>query len=146
MASPPPLHEPGVQLTSLPMYKSYRTRPVTCSTTWGASAPQVVQLGTPPWDLAQLDHMAHPGPHQSAHEHCEFLYTEMADMADKGQWLVLPYAAARTLPRFCLSPVGVVPQHNRRPRTIVDYSFSSVNQATVPLMAPKAMQFGRTLR
>jgi len=41
--------------------------------------------------------------------------------------------------------MGVVPQNDRRPRPIVDYSFSGVNAETVTLAPQEAMQFGRTL-
>jgi hypothetical protein len=41
--------------------------------------------------------------------------------------------------------MGVVPQKDLRPRTIVDYSYSGVNQATIPLAPIEAMQFGRAL-
>eukprot|EP00980_Cylindrotheca_fusiformis_P013602 scaffold3499_cov103-Cylindrotheca_fusiformis.AAC.1 len=41
--------------------------------------------------------------------------------------------------------MGVVPQHERRPRPIVDYSYSGLNAETVPLIPREAMQFGRTL-
>ena len=41
--------------------------------------------------------------------------------------------------------MGVVPQHERRPRPIVDYTFSGVNTDTVGLAPHEAMQFGRTL-
>ena len=85
------------------------------------------------------------GPHQSAIEYREFLYDEMATMADKGQWLILPYSDVKDLPGLRLSPIGVVPQHSRRPRTIVDYTFYGVNPESVPLTAPEALQFGRTL-
>jgi hypothetical protein len=45
-----------------------------------------------------------------------------------------------------ISPIGVVPQRDRRPRTIVDYSFSGVNQETCPLAPAEAMQFGKALQ
>ena len=45
-----------------------------------------------------------------------------------------------------LSPLGCVPQHERRPRIICDYSFYNVNQETEHLAPPKAMQFGPALR
>ena len=67
-------------------------------------------------------------------------------MRQKGQWLILPYAQVKHLPGLRLSPIGVVPQHSRRPRTIVDYTYHGVNQETVRLTAPEAMQFGRTLQ
>ena len=63
-------------------------------------------------------------------------------MVDAGQWLVLPYRSIRHLPGLRLSPMGVVPQRDRRPRPIVDYTYSQVNGDTVS-HAPDSMQFGR---
>ena len=40
----------------------------------------------------------------------------------------------------------MVPQHNRRSRLIVDYTFSQVNNETVPLPPREAMQFERSLQ
>ena len=40
----------------------------------------------------------------------------------------------------------MVPQRDRRSRLIVDYSFSGVNEDTVPLAPKEAMQFGRALQ
>jgi hypothetical protein len=39
----------------------------------------------------------------------------------------------------------VVPQHNRRPRPIVDYTYSQLNHATKRIAPSEAMQFGRAL-
>ena len=61
-----------------------------------------------------------------------------------GHWIVLPAERVLHLPKLQLSPIGVVPQRDRRPRTIIDYSFNGVNQDTVRL-APASMQFGRAL-
>lgn len=44
-----------------------------------------------------------------------------------------------------ISPMGVVPQRERRPRTIVDYTFSKVNQDTDRQAPREAMHFGRAL-
>jgi hypothetical protein len=41
--------------------------------------------------------------------------------------------------------MGVVPQRDRRPRVIVDYSFFGVNEETVKLAPREAMQFGKAL-
>jgi hypothetical protein len=41
--------------------------------------------------------------------------------------------------------MGVVPQRDRRPRTIVDYTFSFVNAETAPLAPRESMQFGHAL-
>ena len=69
----------------------------------------------------------------------------MADFVKKGFWTVLPYRSVQHLPNLRLSPLGVVPQQDRRPRLIVDLSFYDVNADTIPHAPPEAMQFGRTL-
>ena len=61
-------------------------------------------------------------------------------------WTVLPLAVALSIPNLRISPLGVVPQRERRPRLIVDYMFSGVNQETIRLAPPEAMQFGRALQ
>jgi hypothetical protein len=71
------------------------------------------------------------GLHKSALEFSDYLNEEMASMVARGQWMVLPYSDVRHFAALCLSPIGVVPQNERRPRTIVDYSHSNVNQETV---------------
>jgi hypothetical protein len=100
---------------------------------------------TAPWPRAKRDAAMDRGAHQSAKVHREFLYEEMADMVDKAQWIVLPYSLVDRYPELRVSPIGVVPQHERRPRTIVDYTYLGVNADTAPLCAPKAMQFGCAL-
>ena len=70
----------------------------------------------------------------------------MLDFCAQGYWMVLPFDAGVTsLPHLRLSPLGVVPQHDRRPRLIVDYSDSGLNDDTVPMAPKEAMQFGRAL-
>ena len=44
-----------------------------------------------------------------------------------------------------VSPMGVVPQRNRRPRIIVDLTFYDINADTINLAPKESMQFGRTL-
>jgi hypothetical protein len=66
-------------------------------------------------------------------------------MINKGQWTILPYSLVKKLPNLRLSPPGVVPQRDRRPRWIVDYSFYGINNETLPLIAEDAMQFGHAL-
>jgi hypothetical protein len=104
----------------------------------------MASLSDDPWTLAQLDAAAARGPHKGTAEHIEFMRDEFQDMVNAGQWLVLPYSAVRELPGLRLSPTGVVPQRDRRPRPIVDYSFSGVNDATVSC-APDSIQFGAAL-
>ena len=100
----------------------------------------VVQ-STPPWTLEQLDAAVARGPHLSSRMHAEFLRNDMCEMVERGIWMVLPYRCVRHLRGLRVAPMGVVPQRNRRPRPIVDYTYNGVNGDTV-LLAPDSMQFG----
>jgi hypothetical protein len=101
---------------------------------------------SPPWSRTQLDAAMKRGSHPSTLEHSVFLRNEMADMVEQHQWIVIPYSQAVLLPNLCLSPMGVVPQRDRRPRVIVDFSFSGVNLHTLTTLAPlESMQFGQAL-
>mmetsp|Transcript_6869 Transcript_6869/g.13922 ORF Transcript_6869/g.13922 Transcript_6869/m.13922 type:complete len:325 (+) Transcript_6869:2219-3193(+) len=104
-----------------------------------------VILTTPPWPTPHKDLAIARGPHSSARAFITFLRDELADMVDRATWMVLPYHRVRELRNLRISPMGVVPQHERRPRPIVDYSFSGVNDDTLPLSPHEAMQFGRAL-
>ena len=104
-----------------------------------------VITGTLPWTQDRKRAALRQGPHKSAKDHTAFLRQEFTDMIHKGHWTVLPAAQVLHLRDLRLSPLGVVPQRDRRPRTISDYTFSSVNQDTSPLAPLDAMQFGRTL-
>ena len=68
-------------------------------------------MDTPPGKCA-----LNRGPHKSCFEHLDFLKEEFLDMIAKGQWLVLPAHAVKNLPGLRLSPPGVIPQRDRRPR------------------------------
>ena len=81
------------------------------------------------------------GCHKSARDHTEFVCDELADFCRQGYWTVLPFAAVQSWPSLRLSPLGVVPQRDRRPRLIVDYTFWGVNYDTARLAPKEAMQF-----
>ena len=98
-----------------------------------------------PWSAERVDKALQRGAHRSCMEHLEFLHEEFEDMVAKAQWIVLPASEVRHLPGLRISPPGVVPQRDRRPRWIVDYTWSEVNQETLPLAAVEAMQFGHAL-
>jgi len=66
-------------------------------------------------------------------------------MRKNGIFIILPYSVLRDLPQLRISPVGCVPQQERRPRMICDYTYSGVNPQTVKRAPPEAMQWGRTL-
>ena len=104
-----------------------------------------VLVSSPPPTLAEKDEAIRRGCHGSAREYAEFLRTEILDFVRKGFFIVLPYSSVRHMRRLRLAPMGVVPQRNRRPRAIVDYSWHGLNDSTVPL-APDSMQFGRALQ
>ena len=67
-------------------------------------------------------------------------------MCKRRHTMVLPFLAVKHLRGVQVSPPGVVPQANRRPRTIADLTFWGLNGATVDLIHQEAMQFGHALR
>jgi len=117
------------------------------------SLRQFIRLGAPcinkapPWSLAHKDANMRRGSHPSAkHLFADFLQEEMLDMTARKYWTVVPYHSVRRLPGLKISPAGVVPQRNRRPRTIIDYTFSGVGPSTLQVASPHAMQFGRAFQ
>lgn len=108
----------------------------------GAGAP----LRTGPWSTDRILQAAKRGSHRSAKDEVEFVCAEMLEFCEQGFWTVLPLSSVLTLPHLRLSPLGVVPQRNRRSRLIVDYTFSGVNDETARLAPPEAMQFGKALQ
>lgn len=105
-----------------------------------------VTLATPPWDAQQQHAAIARGPHKSSHGERSFVCEEILDFCRQGYWIVLPYHTACDLPNLRISPLGVVPQRDRRPRLIVDYTFSGLNPDSIPLAPREAMQFGRALQ
>jgi hypothetical protein len=68
----------------------------------------------------------------------------MFNMIQKGYWVVLLLHAVLHQPHLKLVPAGVIPQRERRPRPIMDYTYNDVNTNSLPL-APDLLQFGHTL-
>lgn len=110
--------------------------------TFGAPA----HLTDPPWSTQHKLDSIKRGPHRSATEHLDFLREEFTEMVRKRYWTVLPAAEIIHHQDLRLSPLGVVPQHDRRPRIICDYTFSGVNAATLHTGPHEAMRFGHALR
>jgi hypothetical protein len=109
----------------------------------GVPAPS----SAPPWSTTLQDAATSRGPHPSAaRTYTHFLLEDMFDMVQMGYWLVLPFSAVRGHPHLKLAPSGVVPQRERRPRPIMDYSFNGVNQSSLPIAPMQAMQFGHCLQ
>jgi hypothetical protein len=98
------------------------------------------------WTKSKLEAAAARGPHKSAQEHAAFVREEMADFCRQGFWVVLPLDEVIDLELLRLSPLGVVPQRDRRPRLINDLTFSEVNADTIKTGPAEAMQFGRALQ
>lgn len=71
---------------------------------------------------------------------------EMIEFFQQGYWVVLPYDVVAEWPNLRVSPLGVVPQRDRCPRLIVDYTFSGLNKDTLQWAPREAMQFGRALQ
>ena len=104
-----------------------------------------VILSSPPWSNQRQLQALHRGPHRSCFAHLNFLEEEFINMIAKDQWVILPLSVAQHIPNLRLSPPGVVPQRDRRPRWIGDYSWSGINNDTQPLSPHNAMQFGFAL-
>jgi len=110
-------------------------------------------LQTKPWGEPRRQQVLRRGPHKSCQDHLEFLRAEMLSFARKSFWTLLPYRLWRkkmlkeggALLNTRLSPPGVIPQRDRRPRWIIDYTYYLLNQETLELGPEEAMQFGRAL-
>jgi hypothetical protein len=111
-----------------------RPQPMICS-------PQHITA----FPLPTLQDRAVRGPHQSTKAHVDFVRDEMADFNDKSFWTVLPLEAVQHLPNLLLSPLGCVPQRDRRPRLINDLTFYEINKQTIRLAPSEVMQFGKAL-
>ena len=95
------------------------------------------------WSQEYRDSVAYSAGYMLHSPYTGYLEQEMVDMVKKGYFALLPYRQIRGMEDLRLSHPAVIPQQNRRPRTIIDYTESEVNQSTVPLAHPEAMQFGR---
>lgn len=99
----------------------------------------------PCWTQDQLQEAIDANGYGSTHQYLGFLEHELVDMIKKGYFIVLPFKLIKHMKDLRLSQAGIVPQHDRRPRTIIDYRASKVNDGTVPLAPKESMQFGRAL-
>ena len=104
-----------------------------------------VLVSSEPWTLERKDAAMLRGNHPSTAAFSSFITDEMTDMRSKGIFILLPYASLRHFKSLRISPLGCMPQRERRPRIINDYTFSGVNPATVKMAHQEAMQWGRTL-
>jgi hypothetical protein len=91
------------------------------------------------WPAAKIDSTIKRGPHKSALKDSLFLRREFAAMMHKGQWTVIPAYLTRRLKGVRMSPVGIMSQRDRFPRTIMDYSFYDVNEDTATVAPNQAI-------
>jgi hypothetical protein len=99
------------------------------------------------WTRSQCDQAIYRGPHPSAsRQFAQFLLADMHNYVQMGYWVVLPYTAVRHYKQLRIVPAGVVPQRERRPRPIMDYTFYGTNQEGYDNVPHAAMQFGTTLQ
>ena len=102
-----------------------------------------VKLTEGSWGGDKIREALQRGPHPSALLHSNFLMKEFISMIGLDQWVILPYSVAKYLDNLHISPPGVIPQRDRRPRWICDYTWSGVGPSSLPLVPTEAMQYGR---
>ena len=105
----------------------------------------LVKMTSKPWSRDQLSAALSQGVHRLCMEHTEFLHKEFHDTILKSQWVVLLAEDVAHLPGLRISSPGIVPQQDRHPRWICDYTWSEVNKDSLPLAPLEAMQFGHSL-
>jgi hypothetical protein len=91
------------------------------------------------WSFARKAAALTRGPHRSVKQHIPFLRQEFVDVIRKGYCTLSHARLVLNELQLRLSPFGVVPQRNRRPRTISDYSFFGVNRETLSLSPEECM-------
>jgi len=84
-------------------------------------APAV--LSSAPWPPELLDERILRGSHQSCNDNKQFIREELTNFVNNGYWFLLPYRLVKHMRQLRISPLGVVPQRERRPRLIVEYSY-----------------------
>ena len=84
-----------------------------------------VKLSTKPWLQDQINTALARGAHRSCRDHLDFLHEEFG--------VILPAADVAHLPGLRISPPGVIPQRDQRPRWICDYTWLQINEETFPL-------------
>ena len=101
-------------------------------------------LQSAPWPTAKLNAVVTQRPHPPVCENTIFLWEEMLEMCQWGQWVVLPYSVVRACKGLHISLPGIIPQWDRHPQTIIDYTWLGINADTIGMAPPESMQFGHT--
>ena len=67
------------------------------------------------------------GTYDSANKEADFINVDLSEQVQAGQVNIFPLEAVNTLDNLWLSPVEVIPQVGRRPRLILDFIWSGLN-------------------
>ena len=94
----------------------------------------------------ELQVAADKGPHLSAMSHRDLLREEVNEMCQRRHTMVLPLFIVKDISGVQFSLPIMLPQRDRRPRTLCDLTYSKVIEVTFPLAPKEAMQFGQALR
>ena len=105
----------------------------------------LVRFSTAKWSKDRINQAICRGAHRLCNDYLEFLKSEFIEMIKNNQWIILPYSIVQDFPGLRISPPGVIPQRERRPRWICDYSYYGVNQETLDICATESMQYGHAL-
>jgi hypothetical protein len=98
-----------------------------------------VRMHMLPWSSELRQERLDRGSHKSCDEHLGFLREEMMEFASSGFWTLLPFRLVKDMLNLHISPLGIIPQRDRWPRLIVDYSFWGINDDMVKLSPAGAM-------
>ena len=85
------------------------------------------------------------GAHSYVTKETTFVRTELQEQSQAGHILLFPLRAVRHLPRLWLSPLGAIPQQDRKPRLIYNFSWSGLNEVVTQVAHKEAMLFGKAL-
>lgn len=104
-----------------------------------------VLLSSLPLGTKEKERARRNGSHHSCQADIPFVLQELIDFASKGFWVIMSYDDVKDMIELRLSPIGLVPQRDRRSRIVVDYTFHGVNDATADV-ACNSMQLGLALQ
>ena len=84
------------------------------------------------WTQAERDTCFQHGPHASGQQHSAFVHEEMAEFADTGYWVVLPYSAIKHMENLKPSPLSVKVKRDCKDRILCNHTWFGINANTVP--------------
>ena len=94
------------------------------------------------WDGDKIGVALWREPHSSTMLHSYFLHNKFVSMIDSNQLVILPYSDVRLLKKLRISSSRVIPQWDKRPWWIQDYTYLDINNKTLPLLPTNALQYG----